>query len=57
MTEAATTLVARVLALPDLTEADAQAVLNRATDLSARHHITSTLETTRGRRGIAFEMS
>ena len=49
MTEAATALVARVLALPDLAEADAQAVLNRAADLSARHHLTGTLETTRGR--------
>ena len=49
VTEAATALVARVLALPDLAEADAQAVLNRAADLSARHHLTGTLETTRGR--------
>jgi replicative DNA helicase len=49
VTEAATALVARVLALPDLAEADARAVLNRAADLSARHHLTNTLETTRGR--------
>ena len=39
----------RVLALPDLAEADAQAVLSRAADLSARHQLTNTLETTRGR--------
>jgi hypothetical protein len=49
VTEAATALVVRVLALPEITEADAQAVLNRAADLSARHHLTGTLETTRGR--------
>src|SRR3954451_7488763 len=49
VTEAATSLVAHVLALPEITEADAQAVLNRAADLSARHHLTNTLETTRGR--------